>query len=57
MGLGIHFCFSYCSEPASVMVNVPSKAIAGETVKLDATPTRDSPTDKEYLTVVWDIEW
>ena len=42
--------------PPLVMVNVPSKAIAGETVKLDATPTRDSPIDKEYLTVVWDID-
>jgi LPXTG-motif cell wall-anchored protein len=42
--------------PPLVMVNVPSKAIAGETVKLDASPTRDSPIDKEYLTVVWDID-
>ena len=38
------------------MVNTPSKAIAGESVKLDASATRDSPIDKEYLTVVWDVD-
>ena len=42
--------------PPLVMVNTPSKAIAGETVKLDASATRDSPIDKEYLTVVWDVD-
>ncbi|MGB0201576.1 MAG: carboxypeptidase-like regulatory domain-containing protein [Candidatus Poseidoniaceae archaeon] len=42
--------------PPLVMVNVPSKAIAGESVKLDASATRDSPIDKEYLTVVWDVD-
>ena len=24
--------------------------------KLDASATRDSPIDKEYLTVVWDVD-
>ena len=42
--------------PPLVMVNAPSKAIAGESVKLDASATRDSPIDKEYLTVVWDVD-
>ncbi len=42
--------------PPLVMVNTPTKAIAGETVKLDASATRDSPIDKEYLTVVWDVD-
>ena len=42
--------------PPLVMVNTPSKAIAGESVKLDASATRDSPIDKEYLTVVWDVD-
>ena len=42
--------------PPLVMVKAPSKAIAGESVKLDASATRDSPIDKEYLTVVWDVD-
>ena len=42
--------------PPLVMVNTPSRAIAGESVKLDASATRDSPIDKEYLTVVWDVD-
>ena len=42
--------------PPLVMVNTPNKAIAGEIVKLDASATRDSPIDKEYLTVVWDVD-
>ena len=42
--------------PPLVLVNTPSKAIAGESVKLDASATRDSPIDKEYLTVVWDVD-
>ena len=39
-----------------VRTNVPSKAVAGETITLDASPTLDSPIDKEYLTVVWDVD-
>ena len=42
--------------PPLVMINTPNKAIAGEAVKLDASATRDSPIDKEYLTVVWDVD-
>lgn len=42
--------------PPLVMINTPNKAIAGEPVKLDASATRDSPIDKEYLTVVWDVD-
>lgn len=42
--------------PPIVLANVPSKAIAGETVTLDASPTRDSLIDREYLTVVWDVD-
>lgn len=42
--------------PPLVLVNTPNKAIAGESVKLDASATRDSPIDKEYLTVVWDVD-
>ena len=34
---------------------MPSKAIAGETA-LDASMSRDSLIDREYLTVVWDID-
>ena len=30
--------------------------MAGETITLDASPTLDSPIDKEYLTVVWDVD-
>ena len=42
--------------PPLVMINTPSTAITGESVKLDASATRDSPIDKEYLTVVWDVD-
>ena len=42
--------------PPIVLANVPSKAIAGETITLDASPTRDSLIDREYLTVVWDVD-
>jgi len=42
--------------PPLVMVNTPSEAIVGESVRLDASATRDSPIDKEYLTVVWDVD-
>ena len=42
--------------PPLVMINTPNKAIAGEAVELDASATRDSPIDKEYLTVVWDVD-
>ena len=42
--------------PPLVVVNTPRKAIAGETVRFDASATRDSPIDKEYLTVVWDVD-
>ena len=42
--------------PPMVRTNVPSKAVAGETITLDASPTLDSPIDKEYLTVVWDVD-
>ena len=42
--------------PPLIVVNTPNKAVVGETVKLDASATRDSPIDKEYLTVVWDVD-
>jgi hypothetical protein len=35
---------------------VPSKAVAGESITLDASATRDSIIDREYLTVVWDVD-
>ena len=42
--------------PPIVLTDVPSKAIAGEIITLDASMTRDSSIDREYLTVVWDID-
>ncbi len=42
--------------PPNVRVNVPSKAISGQNVVLDASPTIDSSIDIEYLTVVWDVD-
>ncbi len=42
--------------PPIVMVNTPTKVVAGETVILDASKTMDSPIDKEYLTIVWDVD-
>lgn len=42
--------------PPIVRLNTPTKAVVGETIKLDASPTLDSPIDKEFLTVVWDID-
>ena len=39
-----------------MLTDVPSKAIAGEIITLDASMTRDSLIDREYLTVVWDID-
>lgn len=42
--------------PPLVRINVPTKAIAGETITLDASPTLDSMIDREYLTVVWDVD-
>ena len=42
--------------PPIVRLNAPSKAIAGESITLDASPTLDSTVDKEYLTVVWDVD-
>lgn len=42
--------------PPVVMTNVPSKAVVGETITLDASLTKDSPIDKEGLTVIWDLD-
>ncbi len=42
--------------PPIVRVKVPNNAIAGEAITLDASPTIDSLIDREYLTVVWDID-
>ena len=42
--------------PPMVKIKVPSKAISGETVTLDASATIDSALDIDYLTVVWDVD-
>ena len=42
--------------PPIVKINVPSKAVSGETVTLDASATIDSALDIDYLTVVWDVD-
>ena len=42
--------------PPIVRMKVPSTAIAGELVTLDASMTMDSSIDREYLTVVWDVD-
>ena len=42
--------------PPIVRIDVPANAIAGETIILDATLTIDSVIDREYLTVVWDVD-
>lgn len=42
--------------PPIVRMKVPSTAIAGEVVTLDASMTMDSSIDREYLTVVWDVD-
>jgi len=42
--------------PPIIIANVPSKAVAGESITLDASATRDSIIDREYLTVVWDVD-
>ena len=42
--------------PPMIITNVPSKAVAGESITLDASATRDSIIDREYLTVVWDVD-
>ena len=42
--------------PPIVQIKVPSNAISGETITLDASATLDSIIDREYLTVVWDID-
>jgi len=42
--------------PPLVIMNVPSNAIAGETVILDSSATIDSALDIDYLTVVWDTD-
>ena len=42
--------------PPMVRMKAPSNAISGETVILDASATIDSEIDREYLTVVWDVD-
>ena len=42
--------------PPMIRMVVPNSAIAGETVQFDASPTLDSEIDREYLTVVWDVD-
>jgi len=42
--------------PPIIRMKVPSTAIAGEVVTLDASMTIDSSIDREYLTVVWDVD-
>ncbi len=42
--------------PPMVRIKVPSSAIAGELITLDASMTMDSNIDREYLTVVWDVD-
>ena len=42
--------------PPIVRMKVPSNAIAGELITLDASMTIDSSIDIEYMTIVWDID-
>ncbi len=42
--------------PPMIRMKVPTNAISGETVILDASATLDSAVDREYLTVVWDVD-
>lgn len=42
--------------PPIIRMKVPSTAIAGEVVTLDASMSIDSSIDREYLTVVWDVD-
>ena len=42
--------------PPLIRLKVPTKAIAGIPVTLDASATVDSALDIDYLTVVWDVD-